>query len=267
MASVVSSTEGARPTWLRVLTGVGTLLLLAIGLPTLALGVILLDEPEGPFLLCAGLVLTAFGVAGIAREVTVRRFRRDPPRARLDRAPSGESALFLPHATGPSVISAWSLAVLGAACLLGAVFGVAAGRWVLGVLLVLAGLGCLLVAQPHRARTLAGGLWFSPSRIWYRHDGVEWEVPWEDVHGAVPRGFTALLVHRGRIPEVRRSAVAGRHRGKAVVDGVLVVDHEHLAGGPSLASYVVEKALADPGFRAALGSPESQPPVGGPPTP
>ena len=42
-----------------------------------------------------------------------------------------------------------------------------------------------------------------------------------------------------------------------MVGGVLVVETRYLEGGAGLAAYIIEKALADPGFRAALGGPES----------
>jgi hypothetical protein len=43
-------------------------------------------------------------------------------------------------------------------------------------------------------------------------------------------------------------------------DGTLSVDTRHLAGGSTLASYVVAKAVTDPASRRVLGTPESLPP-------
>lgn len=259
MASVDSSTD-VRPGWLRVLVLAGTVLLLVIGLPMLLLGVGLLARPEGPFVLCVGLLLTALGVLSVVREVGEVRHRRDPPRPRLDRL-DAEAALVLPRAPFASLVSAWSLVAFAVVCLLGAAFAATVSRWVLGlVLLVVAGV-CLWVAQPHRARSLAGGLWLTPTRIVSEHDGTRWEAPWDDVHGAVPGQVLAVLVHHGRVPAVSRGPAAWRHSGRAVVDGVPVVDARHLAGGSVLAAYVVEKAVQDPGFRAALGTPESLPPA------
>ncbi|MFA6299928.1 MAG: hypothetical protein WC642_12220 [Nocardioides sp.] len=249
-----------RPVWLRALVLVGAALLLVIGLPMIGLGVAIIEEPQGPFALCFGLLLLALGVGSAAREVAERAVRRHPPAPRLDRLETGDAALFLPRAPQPSVISAGSLVAVAVVAALGAVFAFAAGRGVFGVVLLVVATVCLLVAQPHRAGEAAGGLWFTPRRIVHVHDGVCWELPWEDVHGAVPSEPMPVLVHHGRTPEVRRSWVAGRHRGRAVIDGVPVVESRYLAGGAVLASYIIEKALADPSFRAALGTPESLPP-------
>ncbi|MCW2851810.1 MAG: hypothetical protein JWM84_1474 [Nocardioides sp.] len=249
-----------RPAWLRGLVLVGAVLLLVIGLPMTVLGVAIVEEPQGPFALCFGLLLVALGVAGAAREAAEGTVRRHPPSPRLDQLETGETALFLPRATAPSVISAASLAAVAVVTGLGALFALVAGRAVLGVVLLVVAALCLLVARPGRARQLTGGLWYTPRRIVHSHDGVRWELAWEDVHGAVPSEPMAVLVHQGRTPQVQRSWVAGRHRGRAVVDGVPVVEARYLAGGAVLASFVIEKALADPTFRAALGTPESLPP-------
>ena len=72
-----------------------------------------------------------------------------------------------------------------------------------------------------------------------------------------------VLVHPGREPRIRRRAAA-RLRGRAKVDGMLPVETRHLAGGATLAAYVVGKAVVDPAFRAALGTPASLPPRGTP---
>lgn len=249
-----------RPVWLRTLVVVGAVLLLTIGVTMTGLSVATIEEPQGPFALCFGLLLLALGVAGAAREVAEGAVRRHPSAPRLDRLGTGETALFLPRARQPSVLSAWSLVAVAATSALGAVFAFLAGRGVFGVVLLVVAAGCLLVAQPHRAGEAAGGLWFTPRRIVHVHDGVRWALPWEDVHGAVPSEPMPVLVHHGRTPEVHRSWVAGRHRGRTVIDGVPVVESRYLVGGAVLASYIIEKALADPSFRAALGTPESLPP-------
>ena len=269
MASAGSSTDGSlggtgavpdpRPGWLRALVAVGILLLLLIGFPTLALGALLVADPDGPFLLTLGLLLSALGVAGLVRELGDVRHRRNPPSARLEERDAA-AALFLPRAATPSLVSAWSLVAVAVTCLLGAGFAVAASRWVLAGLLLAAGVVALGVSQPHRARQLAGGLWFTPDRVVHEHDGVGWELVWEDVAGAVPQEPMPVLVRGGRLPEIRRGPAWGRHRGRAVVDGVLVVETRYLAGGAGLAAYVIEKAVADPAFRAALGRRESLPP-------
>ena len=75
----------------------------------------------------------------------------------------------------------------------------------------------------------------------------------------VPHEPMPVLVHPGREPRIQRTAASGRFRGRAKVDGMLPVETRYLAGGATLAAYVVGKAIVDPAFRAALGSPASLP--------
>ena len=258
--SALAPAPDPRPAWLRGLVLVGILLLLLIGLALAGLGVVIVAKPAGPVVLCLGLGLLALAVSGVLRELSDGASRRNPPPPRLDRL-DGEEALVLPRAAGPSLVSAWSLVALAVTCVLGAGFALLAGRWVFALVLLAAAGGCLLVAQPRRARGLAGGLWFTPRRLVHEHDGVRWELPWEDVAGVVPQEPMPVLVHPGREPAIHRSAAAGRFRGRAQVDGRLPVETRFLPGGAVLASYVVGKAIVDPAFRAALGTPGSLPPT------
>lgn len=252
----------ARPVWIQVILIAGIALFVAIGLPSLVFGIALVRRgaAAGPFIACLGLLLSAFAVGGLLREVVERSHRRNPPAPRLTVLSNGERALHLPRAAGPSLVSAWSLVALALVCLVGAGFAVRAERWILAGLVAVAALVCLLVAQPHRARALAGGLTFTPSRIVHEHDGVRWEVPWPDVYGALPQEPMPVLVYRGRMPAIHRTWVAGRYRGRAAVEDALVVQARYLAGGAVLAAYVIGMALVQPEFRSALGSPAPLPP-------
>jgi hypothetical protein len=258
--SVLAPTTDPRPVWLRGLVLVGALLLLVVGGILTALGLALVTSARGPVLLVLGLGLLGLGVGSVLREVADVRSRRNPPRPRLDQLEPGEPALVLPRASAPSLVSAWSLVVLAATCALGGVVALVAGRWVLGVVLLAAAAGGLLVAQPRRARELAGGLWCTPRRLVHLHDGVRWEIGWDDVSGVLPQEPMPILVHPGREPVIQRTAAAGRFHGRTKVDGMLPVQTRYLAGGAVLASYVVGKAAVDPQFRAALGTEASLPP-------
>ena len=245
---------------MKALLWVGIALLLVIGLPFVAVGLLGIGDPGGQAVLCAGLALVVGAVGGMAREVAERRHDARPPEPRLDTLPDGEPALFLPRSTGRTLASTWTLTGLAAVCALGALFTALAGRWGWLVVLALLAMLLLLVAAPHRGGSLAGGLWFTPQRIFHRHDGVSWEMPWEDVRGSSPHEPMPVVPVTGREVRVHRGPAAGRHRGAAVVDGVPVVETRYLAGGGVLASYVVNQAVGNPDFRAALGTPASVPP-------
>lgn len=254
-----------RPVWLRALVLVGIFVLLAAGVPLAILGFLLLDETFGPFIHIAGLLLVQLGVIGVIREFAELRHRRHPPRPRLGEL-DGEPALVLPRAAFPSVLSAWTVASFALPCLLGIGFAIEAGRWVLGAVLALLGGGILRLAAPDRAKEHAGGLWFTPRRLVHENDGVRWEIPWEDVVGAAPDQPLPVVVEDGRLPEVSAGWKSLRHRDPAVVDGALMVNTQYLAGGAVLASYLVEMAARDPGFRAKLGTEQSLPSSDGTPT-
>ena len=60
----------------------------------------------------------------------------------------------------------------------------------------------------------------------------------------------------------RRTGPRGRAWRPVSRDGTtLVVDTRHLAGGSTLASYIVAKAVTDPASRRVLGTPQSLPPT------
>ena len=70
-----------------------------------------------------------------------------------------------------------------------------------------------------------------------------------------------VLVRPDRLPRIERTGPRGRAWNPLRRDGVIAVDTRHLAGGSTIASYVITKALADPASRAVLGTPESLPPA------
>jgi len=235
-----------------VLSGLLGLLLLGFGLVGIGTGI-------GQTLLCFGLVLLVAAAGGLGRERVERAHDRHPPRPELAPAPTGEPALFLPRSAGRGRVAVGTLVGLAATAALGALFAALAGGWPGAVALVVVALLLVLAASPGRHGG-AGGLWLTPARLVHVQDGVRWDLPWEDVSGVVPHEPMPVLVHPGREPRIQRTAAAARFRGRARVDGMLPVETRYLAGGATLAAYVVGKAVVDPAFRAALGSPASLPP-------
>ena len=231
------------------LSGLVGLVLLGFGLVGIATGI-------GQTMVCFGLVLLVAALGGVGRERAERTHDRHPPRPELTTAPTGEPALFLPRSGGRGRVAAATLLGLAATALLGAVFAAVNGGWV-GAVVLLVVAGLLAVSG---APSPTGGLWLTPVRLVHVHDGVRWDLPWEDVSGVVPHEPMPVLVHPGREPQIRRTAAAARFRGRAQVDGMLPVETRHLAGGAALAAYAVGKAVVDPAFRAALGTPASLPP-------
>jgi hypothetical protein len=255
----VTTTTDIRPAGLRVLNWFGVLVLLAIGLPLTGMGLLGLHTALGRGLLCGGLFLLVGAAGGLAREVVEARVRRDPPQPRLE-ALAGEQALHLPRAAGPTLVSSWTLAGLAAVAALGAVLTALDQRWawtfVLGA--VAAWLGW--TSAVHRGGGLAGGLWLTPTLLRHEDRGVAVEVPWGDVTGVVPQQPMPVLVRADRRPTVVRTGPRGHAWRPVTADGTLSVDTRHLAGGSTLASYVVAKAVTDPASRRVLGTPESLPP-------
>lgn len=248
-----------RPAWLRALVWLGIVVVAAIGPPLVAVGLLGLGTGLGRALLCLGLVLTVSLVAGVAREVAERRHRQQPPQARLVTTPGGERALFLPRAEAPTRIA--SLALLGYAAVsaLGALWTLLAGDWGWALALLLLAAYLAHLAAPHRG-SLAGGLWLGPTQLVHEHQGIRWRVDWGDVTGVVPQQTMPVLVRPDRTPTVERTGPRGRGWRPRPGSGVLAVDTRHLAGGPTLASYVVAKAVTDPASRAVLGTSDSLPP-------
>ena len=184
----------------RALTWFGTVVLLGIGLPLTGLGLLGIGTPLGRGLLCFGLVLLVGAVGGVAREVVEGRVRRDPPRPRLESL-DGRPTLHLPRAPGPTLVSSWVLAALGAVAMLGAVFAGLEEGWVLAAVLLAVGVFLVWSSAIHRGGTLAGGLWFSPAGLRHEDRGVAVDVPWETRHGGRPAAAHARARPSGPGPD------------------------------------------------------------------
>lgn len=256
----MSSLPDARPPGLRALGWLGIVLLLVIGLPLTGMGLLGLSTGLGRGLLCVGLVLLVGGIGGFALEVVESRIRRDPPRPRIAML-DGQPALHLPRAAGPVLVSSWSLAGFGSVATLAAAFAALEGRGAMSLLLAVLAAWLLWSSAVHRGGSLAGGLWFTPSGMRHEDRGVVMDVAWDSVTGGVPQQPMPVLVRPDRAPTLVRIGPRGRAWTPVRRDGVIVVDTRHLAGGPVLASYVIGKAVTDPGSRAVLGTPESLPPA------
>lgn len=255
----MTTTSDDRPAGLRTLTWLGVVLLLAIGLPLTGMGLLGLDTTLGRGLLCGGLLLLVCAAGGIAREVAERRARREPPQPRLAELQGGP-ALHLPRAAGPALVSSWGLVGLGAVVALAAVTTALDERWGWTAVLAVLAAWLLWTSAIHRGASLAGGLWFTPTGLRHEDRGVAVDLPWEAVTGVVPQQPMPVLVRPDHTPAVTRTGPRGRAWRPVTGDGTLVVDTRHLAGGAVLASYVVGKAVTDPGSRAVLGTPASLPP-------
>jgi hypothetical protein len=253
------TTADDRPAGLRALLWLGIVVLLAIGLPLTVMGLLGLGTDLGRGMLCAGLVLLVCAAGGLAREVAERRVRRDPPQPRIDDL-DGRPALHLPRAAGPTLVSSWSLAGLGAVAALGAALTALDERWGWCVLLSLVAAGLLWSSAVHRGAALAGGLWFTPAGLRHADRGVVVDLPWESVTGVVPQQPMPVLVRADHTPRVTRTGPRGRAWNPVRQGGTVAVDTRHLAGGAVLASYVIGKAVTDPGSREVLGTPASLPP-------
>jgi hypothetical protein len=254
------TTTDTRPAGTRVLSWLGILVLLGIGLPLAGMGLLGLHTGLGRGLFCFGLALLVAGAGGVAREVVEDRLRREPPRARLEPL-AGERALHLPRATGPTLVSSWVLAGLAAVAALGALFVALDQRW--GWAVVLGAVACWLgwSSAVHLGGRFAGGLWLTPTRLRHEDRGVAVDVPWDDVTGVVPQQPMPVLMRPDRRPIVARKGPRGRAWAPTSGDGTLRVDTRHLAGGSTLASYVIAKAVTEPRSRELLGTPESLPPA------
>ncbi len=255
------TTTDTRPVGLRALNWMGAVVLVAIGLPLASLGLLGLGSNLGRGLLCGGLLSLVSAAGGVAREVAELNLRRQRPSPRLE-VLHGESALYLPRAAGPIMISSYTLFGLAVVAGLGAVFTALAERW--GWVVVLTSVAIWLGGTSgvwHGSR-LAGGLWLTPTRVHHEDRGVAVEVPWETVTGVVPQQPMPILLRADRPVTVTRTGPRGRAWRPVSRDGTtLLVDTRHLAGGQDLASYVIAKAITDPASRAILGTADSLPPA------
>ncbi len=254
------TTTDTRPAGLRILSWSGVVVLLGIGLPLTGIGLLGLHTGTGRGLFCFGLLLLVGAGGGAGREVVEARVRRDPPVAGLTTF-AGEPALHLPRATGPTLVSSWMLAGLSAVSALGAVFCALDQRW--GWVLVLGAGSAWLgwTSAVHLGSRFAGGLWLTPSGLHHEDRGVAVDVPWDSVTGVVPQQPMPVLVRPDRVPTVTRVGPRGRAWRPVTGDGTLRVDTRHLAGGSTLASYVIARAVTEPATRQVLGTPESLPPA------
>lgn len=257
---MVTTTTGIRPPVSRVLTWGGVVILLAIGLPLAGMGLLGVHTGLGRGLLCGGLVLLVSAAGGMAREVVEARVRRAPPQPRIE--PYGdEDALHLPRAPGPTLVSSWTLAGLAAVSALGAFFAALEHSWGWAVVLAACAAWLGRSSAVHLGARLAGGLWLTRTRLVHADRGVTVDVPWETVTGVVPQQPMPVVLRADGRLSVVRTGPPGRAWRPVSRDGTtLAVDTRHLAGGTTLASYVIAKAITDPASRRILGTPDSLPP-------
>ena len=242
-----------------VLRWFGAAVLLGIGLPLTGAGILGSGSAAGRGSLCLGLALLVNAIGGIAHEVVDARARHRLPDARLVQL-DGEPALHLSRAPGPTLVSSWTLAGLSAVTALAALFSVLDQRWAWAVLLAVLAAWLGWTSGVHLGGGLAGGLWLTPTRIVHEDRGLRVEAPWESVTGVVPRDPVTVLLSDNHSTRVTRTGPRGRARRPLGQDGTtLAIDARHLAGGSSLASYVVAKAVTDPASRPVLGTLASLP--------
>lgn len=239
----------------RVGAWLGVTFLALLGVPVFLLGVLGLTQDGAQdlarLMVCFGLVLLIVAAGAGARvHADSNPVRPAPTLVQL----GGEPALELPRWSRPSRVSSLVLNALAGVCALAALFAALGDAWGWFGVFVLLALGLAWTGRPADS----GGLWFTPSRVVSEHDGVRWELPWEAVSGAVPGDPMVVIAHPGRAPAV--SGSARRYRSRTRDGEALGVSTRHLAGGESLAAYVIGKAVLDPAFRAALGSHASLPP-------
>lgn len=255
------TTIDTRPTSLRALTWFGVLVLTGIGLPLTGAGLLGLGTGLGRGMLCSGLVLLVSAAGGMAREVVEARVRRDPPQPRLEPW-GGEHALHLPRAAGPTLVSSWMLAGLAAVSALAAFFTALDQQWGWMCFLTLLAAWLGWTSAVAKGGRLAGGLWLTPTRLLHEDRGVSVDVPWDGVTGVVPQQPMPVLLRADRPPAINRTGPRGRAWRPVSRDGTtLTVDARHLAGGSTMASYAIAKAVTDPASRRLLGTPESLPPT------
>lgn len=250
-----------RPVWLRVLVWAGVVIGAVAGTTMVVGGLVRLDDPPSRFVLCFGLLVVVGVVGAGAREVAELRIARRPPVPRLEPLPDGERALLVPRDPSPTRIASRVLLGFALAVGLAATFAAMSRAWVWTSLLVLLTAYLVRVAAPHRDGAMAGGLWFTPTRLVHEHQGIRWEVPWDDVQTAtLPQEPLRVSIRADRTPTITRTGPRGRGWGPRRGGRVLVVETAHLPGGSTLAGYLVWKSVTDPASREAFGTPESLPP-------
>ncbi len=255
----MTTTTGVPPTGSRALTWLAAVLLLAIGLPLAGMGLLGVHTELGRGLLTGGLVLVVSAAGAMARTIAEARVRRDPPQPRIETY-DGENALHLPRAAGPTLASSWTLAGLAAVSTLAATFAALEQSWVWVCVLAAATIYLGLSSAVHHGARLAGGLWLTPTRLVHSDRGLRVEAPWETVTGVVPQHAMPIMLRADGRPSVVRTGPPGRAWRPVSRDGTtLTVDTRYLAGGPTLASYVIAKAVSDPASRRLIGTSASLP--------
>lgn len=260
-------TESSGRSWHNGARLLGGVTLGLIGLGMLALGAVIVagQSVDGAVIAGFGWVLLVTGIASVVRAATDIGGTRHPLKPALSDV-DGEPALWFPRRRSRGVVSVWTLAGLAIAPLIGAVAAFITNNLVAGGVLVVIAILLVWLASPHEVD--AGGLWLTPSRVVHRHDGTGWQVEWNTVRGAAATEPFGIAVRerpktKWAVSQLRRWTPIYKHDN-------LWIDGRDMAGDPGLWYYVILKAIADPGFRAALGTPASLPPEGGapgPPTP
>lgn len=250
----------ARPWWLKGLVRLGIVLMFFYTVAVFGAGVVSIDRGE-PVQGCAAIIwspmLLGFGLLGPLRERGIRRYATNPEPPRLETSPSGEPALFVPYDVELSRLSGWAtvplvVSLVGWAALV-ALVGPAWGA------ISLAALALYLwkMGSPREAADLAGGVWFSERGIDYRHDGVAWSIGWPDVFGAGIQGHRLMVIPNvGVKVRVKKSLVAGRHRGRIKAGSARVIDERWLGANAEMMQTVIRRAVVDYRFRMSLATPE-----------
>jgi hypothetical protein len=237
----------------------GGIVLGVIGFGMLALGVVVVagSVADGAVLAAFGWILLVTGVASVVRAASDISAGRQPLKPTLSDV-EGEPALWFPRRRSRGAVAAWTLAALAIAPMIGAIAAFVTANFVAASALLMIALLLLWVASPHQVDP--GGMWLTPSRVIHRHDGTGWQVEWNEVRGAAatePFGIAVRERPRTKwaVSQLRRWTPIYKHDN-------LWIDGRDMAGDAGLRYYVILKAIADPGFRGALGTPASLPPEG-----
>jgi hypothetical protein len=209
---------------------------------------------ERTFPIWFGSVSLAIGLVVTSREVVILRLRGRPPKTRTALLESGERALHVPRHPMGAMAAAGATMINGIVAAALAVLAWRYGAWLLAVPLTGGALFYLLAARPHRARGMAGGIWFTPTRLVHRDGGVSWEATWDEVGGAAVGERLAVVPRPGRTIHVRKARATYRPVGPPSAGGVALVETLFLPVGQDVLVQLIGRAVVDPEFRARLGS-------------